>query len=79
MSESSKRVLSTLMVLGAISPERGMSADDLAAKMGMAAPSVERELDALVASGYAQQSSDGGRRRVYLTGVGVITASSTYS
>jgi DNA-binding IscR family transcriptional regulator len=79
MSEPSKGILSALMVMGAQSPERAMSSEDLAIKLGMSIGVVESELKALINAGYARTAAGPGRLRVYLTGTGVITASSTYS
>jgi DNA-binding IclR family transcriptional regulator len=79
MSESSKRLLSLLMVLGAQSPEKALSSDELAAKLGVGVSEVDAELKRLVEGGYAKTTLQSGSPKVYLTGTGVITASSTYS
>jgi len=79
MSESTKQLLSTLMVLGAQSPERGLTIPDLAAKLRVGVREVEAELRHLLDAGYAEDVILSGTRRVYLTGTGIITASSTYS
>jgi DNA-binding IscR family transcriptional regulator len=79
MSESSKRLLSALMVLGAQSPERALSVDELATKLGIGAREVEMELKQLAEAGYARIERQTGTSKVYLTGTGIITASSTYS
>jgi len=79
MSESSKRLLSSLMVLGAQSPERALSFDELAGKLGVRAQEVELEVKQLAGAGYARIVRQAGTSKVYLTGTGIITASSTYS
>jgi DNA-binding transcriptional ArsR family regulator len=79
MSEDPKVLLSTLMVLGAQSPERALPIDELVAKLGMGAPELQAELDRLTKAGYVVTTRREGRIRVYLTGTGVITASSAYS
>jgi hypothetical protein len=79
MSESSKRLLSALMVLGAQSPERALSIDELAARLAMGARDVESELEKLAEAGYAGAVQQAGTLKFYLTGTGIITASSTYS
>jgi len=79
MSESSKRLLSALMVLGAQSPERAIAIDELAARLGLGAQEIESDLKQLVDAGYARMVREPGSSRVYLTGTGIITASSTYS
>jgi hypothetical protein len=79
MSENSKRLLSALMVLGAQSPERALSVDELAAKLVMGARDVESELEKLAEAGYAGSVPQAGTPKFYLTGAGIITASSTYS
>jgi Fic family protein len=79
MSESSKRLLSLLMVLGAQSPEKALGSEELAGKLGVGASDVEDELKRLVDGGYAVSIGKSGASKVYLTGTGVITASSTYS
>jgi DNA-binding transcriptional ArsR family regulator len=79
MSEGPKMLLSTLMVLGAQSPEKALPIDELAMKLGMGVPELRAELDRLTEAGYAVTTRQGGRVMVYLTGIGVITASSAYS
>jgi predicted transcriptional regulator len=79
MSESSKRLLSALMVLGAQSPERALPVDELARRLGMGVQEVEADLRQLADSGYANIVQQAGAPKVYLTGTGIITASSTYS
>ena len=79
MSEFPKRVLSLLMFMGAQSPDRAMSIDELAGKLGMGRSTVESELKSLVDAGYAKLTEESGTRAVYLTATGIITASSTYS
>ena len=79
MSEGPKRFLSTLMVLGAQSPEKAISVDELATKLGMGVHDLQAELDKLTEAGYAVTDRQEGRVKVYLTGTGVITASSAYS
>jgi DNA-binding MarR family transcriptional regulator len=79
MSEGSKRILSALMVMGAQSIEKALSAEDLAGRLGMEAGAVEAELRLLVDSGYAEAVEESGVEKVFLTGTGVITASSAYS
>lgn len=67
------------MVLGAQSPEKALATEELAAKLGVGVSEVEVELNRLVEGGYAQTTRQSGTSKVYLTGTGVITASSTYS
>jgi hypothetical protein len=79
MSEGSKRVMSTLLVLGAMSPERGLEISELAAKVGADEREIRPEVEMLVRAGYAELFQGAGGPRVFLTGTGIITASSTYS
>lgn len=79
MSEGPRVLLSTLMVLGAQSAERALTTDDLAAKLGVGVPELQAELDRLTKTGYVVTTRREGRVWVYLTGTGVITASSVYS
>jgi len=79
MSEGPKVLLSTLMVLGAQSPEKAIPIDEFAMKLGVGVPELQVELDRLMEAGYAVTTRQGGRVKVYLTGTGVITASSAYS
>jgi DNA-binding IscR family transcriptional regulator len=79
MNELSKRALSTLMVAGAQSVEKAMSVEELAAKLNVPRADVAVEVDGLVGANYARAVGGGGNPSVYLTGTGVITASSTYS
>lgn len=79
MSEFPKRLLSSLMVMGAQSPDRAMSIEDLAVKLGMGRSAVVSGLKSLIDAGYAKLKDESGTSAVYLTATGVITASSTYS
>lgn len=79
MSETPKRILSSLMVMGAQSPGKAMSIDELAGKLGMGRSAVESEVKSLVDAGYAKLIDESGAIAVYLTATGIITASSTYS
>jgi len=76
MSESAKRLLSMLMVMGAQAPEKALSAAELALKLGAGRPSVDSDLRQLMGSGFVATSEG---RGFYLTATGVIAASSTYS
>jgi predicted transcriptional regulator len=79
MSESSKRLLSILMVIGAQNPDRALLAKELAQKLGADVGSVESELGGLIRSGHVATTGEPGEVKFFLTGIGVITASSTYS
>jgi len=79
MSELPKRILSSLMVMGAQSPDRAMSIDDLADKLGMGRNAVVSGLKSLIDAGYAKLIGESGTSAVYLTATGIITASSSYS
>lgn len=79
MSEFPKKILSSLMFMGAQSADRAMSIDELAGKLGMGRSAAESELKSLVDAGYAKITDKSGTRSVYLTATGIITASSTYS
>ena len=79
MSEYPKRMLSALMVMGAQSPGRAMSSEELAERLGIDKEVIETELKSLVEAGYASAVEGPGTLRVYLTGTGIISASSTYS
>jgi predicted transcriptional regulator len=76
MSESAKRLLSMLMVMGAQTPERALSAPELALKLGEDLAKVDSDLRQLMSSGFVATPEG---RVFYLTGIGVIAASSTYS
>ena len=78
MSDLSKRVLSALMVLGAQAPEKAMTLEELSARLGLKLEETQSEVLGLVRAGYAKEEAGPGSR-VYLTGTGIITASSTYS
>jgi DNA-binding MarR family transcriptional regulator len=79
MSEVPKKVLSTLMILGAQSSEKAISTGDLAAKLGIEKRVLDMELNSLVLDGYIVVHKLLGSKRVYLTPTGIITASSAYS
>jgi hypothetical protein len=79
LSELSKKILSTLMVSGAQSPEKAMPLAELASKLQVPADTIAVEVDDLAGGSYAVVTDVDGVACVYLTGTGVITASSTYS
>ena len=79
MSESPKVLLSALLVLGAQSPEKALSVEELATKLGKGVNELQAELGKLTRAGYAATTRQDGKVKVYLTGTGVITASSAYS
>lgn len=79
MSEITKKILSLLMVTGAHAPERGLTMEEVGAKINVPPALVANEVNEMVADGYVQIVMSEGQPRVYLTGTGVITASSTYS
>ncbi len=79
MDETPKRVLSTLMIVGAQSPERAISSSELACKLGIKKPSLEVEIEALGRGGYLKSFLRDGASHVYLSVAGIIVASSTYS
>jgi len=79
MSEAPKILLSTLMVLGAQSPEKALTIEEFATKLGIGVDELRPELDRLTRAGYAVTTRQEGKEKVYLTGTGVITASSAYS
>ena len=79
MSEIGKKILSLLMVSGAQVPTKGLTMEEVSAKINVPPALVAVEVNEMVVDGYVQLAMDGGQARVYLTGTGVITASSTYS
>jgi len=79
LSEGSKRLLSTLMVLGAQSAEKALPIEEFAMKLGIGVSELQPDLDRLAEAGYVATTRRGGSASVYLTGTGVITASSAYS
>ena len=79
MSELPKRILSLLMVGGAQSPEKAVTIEELGTKLSAPPAAVSTELNELIVAGYVQLIMNEGQARAYLTGTGVITASSTYS
>ena len=79
MSELSKRVLSVMMVIGAQSEDRAVTLGELAAKAGRPGPELSAVVEELVSDGNAVETAGRGERKVYLTGTGIITASSAYS
>jgi predicted transcriptional regulator len=79
LSDLRRRILSALMVRGAQSSASAMGVDDLGAELGVARTIIETELKEMVSGGYAALIEGQGGAKVYLTGTGIITASSTYS
>ena len=79
MDETPKRILSTLMIMGAQSPERAIDSTDLAGKLDMEKPSLEAEMAELGRGGYLKSFFRDGVSHVYLSMAGIIVASSTYS
>lgn len=79
MTETSKQILSALLVFGAQSPSRAVGISELALRFGMEAGAVKAELRVLAKAGYVGLIPEEDTDLVYLTGTGIITASSTYS
>jgi len=79
LSELPKRILSLLMVGGAQSPEKAVTIEELGTKLSAPPEAVSTELNELIVGGYVQLIMGEGQARAYLTGTGIITASSTYS
>jgi hypothetical protein len=67
------------MVSGAQSARRAVRPEELAAKLAVPSEMVATEINELVVLGYAEVIGGEMTPRVYLTGTGIITASSTYS
>jgi len=79
MSEGPKKLLSLLLVIGAQSPDKAINLGELALKLGTDKKSAEAEVRQLAQSGYVAKAGALGNEAFYLTGTGVIAASSTYS
>ncbi len=79
MSELGKKVLSALLIVGAQSREMSESAAHLASRLELQAGSLEKDLRDLQAKGYVTLFEKDGTLMVYLTTIGIVTASSTYS
>ena len=79
MSEMPWKVLSTLLVSGAQSPERALSSHDLARQLGIEGVQLQSEIEALERRGYILFVVHNDVRRLYLTLTGIIAASSVYS
>jgi len=79
LSELPKRILALLMVGGAQSPDKAVTIEELGTKLSAPPEAVSTELNELIVAGYVQLIMGEGQARAYLTGTGIITASSTYS
>ncbi len=79
MSELPKRVLSTLLITGAQSPDKALSSLDLANKLGVGEALSWAALEELGRGGYVNSTPRDGVQRFYLSATGIIAASSTYS
>ena len=79
MNDMPRRVLSTLLISGAQSPERAVSSDDLAVQFGFEKAKLQSEIEALGRGGYVQSVIRDDVRLVYLSLTGVLAASSIYS
>ena len=79
MSETPLKVLSTLMITGAMTPEKAVTSQDLAAQFGIDKNVMDSELDALRRVGYLERFVQDGTERIYLSLNGIIAASSVHS
>jgi DNA-binding IscR family transcriptional regulator len=79
MSEIQKKVLSALMITGAHSPEKAVESNVLAKRLGIEKRILDVEIETLSKSGYAVVLIRRGIKSIYLTAIGIITASSVYS
>ncbi len=79
MSETGKKVLSALLIVGAQSRDQAEPIARLAARLEVGAKSLEGDLLDLQGKGYVVLFEKGGTPMVYLSSTGIVTASSTYS
>lgn len=79
MAEVPRRLLSTLLVIGAQSREKAVSSEALTKQFGMEVGSIEKEIRELTEQGYLEAFVRDGITCVYLSLTGIITASSVYS
>jgi biotin operon repressor len=79
MSEVPRKLLATLMIHGAQSPDKAMSSEDLARQFGTDPTRIERDIKSLGEGGYLVSFEQNGVRLVYLTMTGILAASSAYS
>ena len=79
MSETRKRVLSALLIVGAQSSEKAESTSHLAERLGVDVDSLENDIVDLQSRGYVILYTKEGVKKAYLTSTGIVTASSTYS
>ena len=79
MSETRKKVLSALLIVGAQSRDQAEPTARLAARLEVGLESLEKDLSDLQGKGYVVLFEKEGGRRVYLSSTGIVTASSTYS
>jgi hypothetical protein len=79
MSEIGKAVLSTLLIVGAQSPEKAEPTSRLATRLGIDVGMLEGEINGLRGKGYVATTLIEGKMAAYLTPTGIVTASSTYS
>ncbi len=79
MSEMGKQVLSALLIVGAQSREQAELVSRLAARLEVQMDSLMKDLGDFQGKGYVVLFEKDGIPRVYLTTIGIVTASSTYS
>ncbi len=73
------RVLSMMHNIGAITPERSLSADELAKWTGMDVSTVKAYLQKLREGGYVEFSEVGGMEKYHVTRVGIMKVLTLYS
>jgi DNA-binding IscR family transcriptional regulator len=78
-SETGKRVLSALLIVGAQSRDQAEPTARLAVRLEVDVDGLEKSLGELQKKGYVVMFEKDGSVRVYLTSIGIVTASSTYS
>jgi DNA-binding MarR family transcriptional regulator len=79
MSETPLKVLSTLMIRRATTPENAVTSQDLATQFGIDKNLLDSQIEALGRVGYLERSVHNGVERIYLSLNGIIAASSVHS
>ncbi len=79
MSETGKKVLSALLIVGAQSRDQAEPTARLAARLEVGVEHLEEDLLDLQGKGYVVLFEKSGTPMVYLSSTGIVTASSTYS
>jgi hypothetical protein len=79
MNDAPRKLLATLLVVGAQSVAKAMTTQDLARHFGVETTDIEPDVEALARRGYVISVMRQDTKLFYLSNTGILAASSVYS